>query len=377
MPVLIAWLRTPQWASHWWFPMACLYAAAILPLSLAALFQQINLPDLANPGAHAQQLLFGFAMALIAGYLCGRTPRWQLILLIGCWLMARIPPLVGSAPWLSVLGQTAFCLGLLWLLLPRFAKARRWSNLMLVPLLSALALLAVANSWLLPDHQHWLWRQRLSSHMLLLLALLMMFMGGRSLAPAVTHAQQKRGLTSAVRLQPKLEGWLIGLIGGASISAPWLPVPASAMLLAAGMLSLVRLWRWQLQHLLSQPFILGMTLGHLWLAAGMLGCALALLEIGSWQTAVHMITAGALGTLSSAIMLRSLTQRLPVNLPATLQLGIWLLIALATGLRLTANLLPQPQFGLWLAAIGWSSAFLLLTACWTWGLMAANTSGRR
>lgn len=373
---LSEWLHERDWASHWWFPVACLYAAIMVPLSLGALLYQINIPALAQPGAHAQHLLSGFTLALITGYLCGKTSRWQLLGLLTVWATARIAPLSGSPDWLGTGAQTVFACSLLWLLLPRFARAKRWSNLMLVPLLGLLAILAVASNWLIAQHNGWYWQRHLGSQMLLLLALLMMFMGGRSLAPAITTAHQKRGIEIQARLQPGLEGWLIATIGCAALLGHWLPAPAGLLLVVAGFLCLTRLWRWQVRALLGHAFISGMLIGYLWLAVGLIACGLALICQWGWQTSVHMISTGALGTLSCCIMLRSLAQRLSRSTDWGLLAFPCLMITLAACARVGADLLENRIFLLWIAAICWSLAYLWLA--WKWsGIWCARPDSNR
>ncbi|MFP4138593.1 MAG: NnrS family protein [Halomonas sp.] len=61
---------TPAW--RLFFPLAAMHAAITVPLSLAAFYHGLPLGLLASPAAHGRELLSGFALAVIAGYLLGR-----------------------------------------------------------------------------------------------------------------------------------------------------------------------------------------------------------------------------------------------------------------------------------------------------------------
>lgn len=77
--------RLPAW--RWLFPLAALHAALMVPLSLLALYHGWAVVQLATPAAHAREMLFGFALAVIAGYLLGPVPRRQLAVLVALWLL--------------------------------------------------------------------------------------------------------------------------------------------------------------------------------------------------------------------------------------------------------------------------------------------------
>ncbi|MDW7748924.1 NnrS family protein, partial [Halomonas sp.] len=193
------------------------------------------------------------------------------------------------------------------------------------------------------------------------LLLLMAFMGGRVIAPAVNGHLMARDRVAGAGVQPRLEGALIGLLGATGVLAIWPPLwpLAGAVLALAGALILVRLWRWSPWTLRDRPDLLGLLLGYAWLGVGALLVAGDLLAGGSPVGGLHAITVGALGTLASGIMLRQAILRArgrPVE-------ERWLaplagLFTLAAGLRLA--LPPAGLPVLWGAAGAWSLAWLLV-----------------
>lgn len=85
--------RRPTW--RWFFPLAALHAALIVPLSLLALYHECDiLSHLASPAAHARELLFGFALAVIVGYLLGPLTQRQQVGLVGLWLVLLMTLLI-------------------------------------------------------------------------------------------------------------------------------------------------------------------------------------------------------------------------------------------------------------------------------------------
>ncbi|MGM0982013.1 MAG: NnrS family protein [Pseudomonadota bacterium] len=339
------------------FPLAALHAALAVPLSLAAMFGQ--LPALATPAAHGRELLFGFALAVMAGYLLGPLPPRRLALLSVLWLVGRLGGLAGYPAWPVLLADAAFALLLAVLVVPRFLSAKKWRNRLLSPLLGLLCLLAVASLVARPAfpgllssllHQGVLW-----------LLLLMAFMGGRVIAPAVNGHLMARDRATGAGVQPRLEAILIGLLGAAGLLALWpmLWPLAGALLALAGVVILVRLWRWTPWALRDRPDLLELLLGYAWLGAGGLLMAGDLLAGSSPAGRLHAITVGALGTLASGIMLRQAILRAKGR-PGEER---WLprlagLFTLAAVLRLALPVAGLPV--LWGAAGAWSLAWLLV-----------------
>src|SRR5690606_41473169 len=108
--------RTPRqpFANAWFFPAATLYAALVLPWSLAGLLGLLPVPPgLATPYGHAHELLFGFALAVVAGYLLGPQPP-RLTLLLAAWALARLGWLFWPGRWLASPGAALFVSGPVW-----------------------------------------------------------------------------------------------------------------------------------------------------------------------------------------------------------------------------------------------------------------------
>ena len=162
------------WAHRIFFPAACLYATVAVPLSVFAMSGSGWPLALVGQG-HGFEMLFGFAMAVVAGYTLGPT---ELRLLAGyfvLWLVARTIQLMAPFSLAALLLSMLFGLALAWRIVPRFIAAKKWRNRLMMPLLGGLCALPAC----------YLVAQQLGTHTgtrlilhetILFLALLMAFM---------------------------------------------------------------------------------------------------------------------------------------------------------------------------------------------------------
>ena len=348
---------------HLFFPAACVYAAIALPLSMAAMLAGwIWTPGLAG-SHHGHEMIFGFALAVIAGYTLGPQPARWLAPLFGVWLAARIGYALAPDFWLSQLLSPVFALLLAWRVVPRFNAAKKWRNRMLVPLILALCGLPVL--WLLLRVPPMPGATTLLHTAVILLLLLMTFMSGRLIAPAVGGTLEKRGITQEARVQPRIEASLILILGVAALAIllPLPPALSGTLLLAAGLLILIRTLRWRLWLCPDRPDLLGLAAGTLWLGIGAGGFGTALMLDRNPSALVHLITVGALGTLTIGVMLRlhyHATRRQPP--PVSLLLITLGAVTVAVLTRLAAG--PSP----------WGTATLIWTAAGAWSLAYAVTA---
>lgn len=359
--------RKPRlpFANAWFFPAAALYAAVLLPVSVLGLLGLLPvLPGLATPVGHAREMLFGFALAVIAGYLLGPQPLRLILSLLGCWLLARGGALFWPGSWLEMGATLLFAAGLAWKVLPRFVgAAKKWRNQSVAPVVGGLALLSAVTATGL-DYGV----LRLLQHeALLLLAALLFFMGGRVLAPALAGHAQNEGRRLDARVQPQLEGAVLILLALALLLAPlpWLLLQrlAAAMLVAASVLSGIRLLRWQPWHCRARPDLLVLLLGYAWLVLGLLLLGLsALIPTLPATATLHALSVGALGSLTFGVMGRTrLVQRFRDPEARRWIHPFALLLSLAALARIVPAMLGlQATPWLLLAAGCWSLAYLAL-----------------
>jgi len=337
------------------FPAGALYAAIALPLSVAAMLGAAPWAHgLTAPYGHAHEMLFGFALAAVAGNQLGPLGRARLAILFGTWIGARIAFVAWPQSAIAWMANAAFAGLLAWQLLPRIlAPIRKLRNRALPAAVMALCAAAAAThaSVALPRAA------------VLLLVLLMLFMGGRIIAPAAAGQMYRQGEPLSARVQPRLEGLLVVLIAGAIVAVLLRrDALAGASLIAASGVAAARLARWRLWKLGNRPDMTCLAAGYGWLIAGAAATGVALWTGSRIATALHVITVGAIGTLTINVM--ALTwARLARRDPARQRLPViaTVAIAMSTAARVAADFHPADRIA-WLAAAAalWSAAYLLL-----------------
>lgn len=356
-------------AQSLFFPAACIQAAITVVLTvLSYQIQSEWLMPFIGIG-HAHEMLFGFSLALIAGYTLGQIePRW-LWSLFGLWLFARIGYWLDPAGIIGQWSSPLFALVLAWKIVPRFFAAKKWRNRMISPLL--LAICSVPLAWLLLRQFGWpVAPSQLSQSMILLLVMLMAFIGGRIIAPAVAGEIQKQGLTQQARVQPQLEALILLLLPASAISAliPGASQVAGVLSILVAIVIAVRLIRWQIWRCANRADLIGLGIGYSWLAIGTFALGFAMLMGLATQALLHFITVGALGSLSASVMMKArLHQFKEQPQPTVMIANILGLLLLATLFRVLAGAIFDSSPGLtgpnllWLSAFSWSAAYFALT----------------
>ncbi|WP_107853235.1 NnrS family protein [Oceanimonas marisflavi] len=275
------------------------------------------LPGVSNPvWWHAHEMIFGFGLAIIAGFVLTAIQNWTgipgvrgwpLALVSGLWLLPRLlMPLRGE------LNGLVMVLDLLWLPLVAGFLARpviqikQWRNLFFVPLLMFMTLLN-ALSYYAAFSQNWLLAERVFTTTVLAIAALITVMGGRVIPFFTARATG----TDKPTPMPVLEKLALGSIW--LVTLGWLLLPrttlfngllAMVMVLAA-VAHLVRLSRWNNKLTRGIPLLWVLHAGYLFIPLGLLAMAAALLSAGiTVSLASHWLTAGAMGTVILGMIAR-------------------------------------------------------------------------
>ena len=348
---------------RFFFPAAAGYGAIAVPLSVHSMYGGAwAAPGLSSPLGHAHELLFGYALAVVAGFLINRMPSRHLALLAMLWLGARISWLAAPGSILSFVTNAGFGLAVAAIAAPRFMKgAKKWRNRLTGPIVISICLAAIIFQAAGLPAPGWIQYLALQESVLLF-ALLMVFFGGRLIAPAAAGAIQAAGGLLEARVQPRVEGALLVLLILATVLAivPQARPASGVLLMVAGLLTMVRLLRWRLWQCRARIDLLCLGIGYAWLAVGltMIGADWSLDMAAGQKVATHAITVGALGTLTTTIMSRVRllhARRYPgVAWPFP---ALTVLIFLAALFRLVGDGNPGAMT---LAAVFWSLALLVL-----------------
>lgn len=354
---------------------ACLLAALAVPLWLLALG---GLTGEWQPAGgwlawHRHELLFGFGLAIIAGFLLTAVQTWTgrpglsgvpLAVLAALWLAARVGWLLNVPLPLLVALELSFPLAVAGVMGWTLWKVRQTRN---YPIVLVLVLLALADGLSLFDPG--LQRQSILTG-LWLVAAMMGLIGGRVI-PFFT--QRGLGRAEAVKPWPWLDHLLLGgsILVALLYASGWALMPNLWFGVLFGALALghlLRLLRWQDRGLWRVPLLWSLHLAYAWLALACLG--MALWHFGAPfnpSLAVHALTIGAMAGLILAMIARvSLghTGR-PLQPPTGMTLA-FVLLNLACVCRV---LLVQvwPVAALWAAGLCWSVGLGLYL--WRYGPM--------
>lgn len=348
------------------FLAAGFWSAAALMAWIAMLATGMALPSRFDPLAwHSHEMLFGFVMAAIAGFLLTAIPNWTgrlpvsggpLALLAGLWLLGRIVCLVSALvpPWLAVAADLSFPVALAAVVAREIVAGRNWRNL---PMVAPVAVLGVANLLMhleaggaaVPAGLGW----RLG---LAAVIVLISVVAGRIVPSFTRNWLAKRRVTDLPAVHGRIDQAALGALHAGLLGWAFLPgfPPIGLLLLLGALLNLWRLLRWRGGATAAEPLLLVLHIGYAWLVLGAALLGLAMLDADLPQSAaIHALTAGAIGTMILAVMTRVARGHTGRDLSADRVTGlIYVLVTLAAAARVAAAF-----------AAGWTMPLLIAAAC--------------
>ena len=317
---------------------------------------------------HAHEMVFGYVMAVVAGFLLTATQNWTgrrgvhgrpLMALVGLWFLARLVFLLPFVPGEIVAVVDLLFLPLLaFFLWPYLSQGGR--NRVFVVLLAGL--------WMADLCWHGevlgICQNSATSGLALavrILVFMMVLIGGRIIPFFTGNVVKGAGLS----VWPKLEkmvmfGTAVYVIAGDILQTHFFGTVLSFFLFAVHLLRWLGWKPWETRRI---PILWVLFSGYFWIVIGFFLKALADLNYILPSVAVHAFTAGAMGVLIYGMITRvSLghTGR-PLQVTPLITLG-YVLINLAA---LSRTVVPavSPVFyewGLFLAVVFWVMAHLIL-----------------
>lgn len=365
--------------------LAALLAMLGVPLWLAQYFGIVHAPAYVSGVAwHAHEMVFGFQVAVITGFLFTAarnwtglpTPAgWPLAALAALWLLARVLMVTGPR-WAASVIDVAFLPAIalaLWIPLQRARNRNRFfvGLLLLLALANLTFHLAAAGRLPIQD----ITPVRAALYLVLLIV---MIMAGR-----VTPSFTQNAIPSArIRRNRTLDLVAIG-VAAAALAAKLAGIPAwiaGPLCLIAAALHAARLWMWDPWCTRYQPILWILHLSYAWIALGLLLMGLALL--GAPVPAVladHALGIGAVGGMIIGMITRTARGHTGRPLRAgTAEIVAYVLVHLAAAARVLLPLLWPDGYRFALSASGalWSAAFLLYLLVYVPFLIAPRPDGR-
>ena len=353
---------------------ATLFAGLAVPLWMAAFAHGAALgPDGDALAWHAHEMIFGFVGAVVAGFLLTAVPNWTgrapvmgmpLALLFGLWFAGRTAMALPAPGAAGRLVDTLFLIALALTIGREVFAGRNWRNL---PVWGLVTLFAAANiCWHAEALGALTYSPGIGKRLALaVLTLLMSFIGGRIIPSFTTNWMKKQKLHP----EPAPFGRFDQLVLWATIVAMvmWVGWPEAAqtgvMLAVAAALHLGRLLRWQGWRTGSEPLVLILHIAYGWIVVALAILAANVFVPGLFggASALHALTAGAIGQLTLAVMTRAslghVGRPLTADRPTVI---IYALVFAGAVLRLVLPFTPLGYvLGASIAGTVWAAGFLL------------------
>lgn len=291
---------------------AALFSAIAMLLWLLTLTGIATLPVAAVLPAlfwHAHEMVFGFALAVIAGFLLTASNNWSGILpaagiplsiLFLFWAAARALILQGEIA-LAATMDMAFVVLLTGLIFRVLWLAKLWKNFFILGLVVVMGAL---NAWFYSITLNNLPASPLLPIELALLAILqLLVVMGCRVIPMFTQ----NGVPGITVWKPAVLVWLtpvstaLGIVGWVSLP----PHPACALCAFAALINLVRWLGWKPWRTCHHPMVWVLQLGYFWIPVTFLSMGLESLDVVPRSLPIHTLAVGAMGLIIAGMITRT------------------------------------------------------------------------
>ncbi|HSB25790.1 MAG TPA: NnrS family protein [Burkholderiaceae bacterium] len=290
--------------------LASTFAALSIALWALQFAGVIDHAYLRGPLWHAHEMLFGFALAVITGFLLTAGSNWTgrptltgapLAALAALWLAARVLVLTPFG-WLAALANVAFPLAAAAALAVAFARSRNRRNDFFVALL---VVLAAASACV---HAAQLGVIGLAPSLGVAVALdvvlfIVSVMAGRVVPMFTNNAIASAGATRQPRVEQAALGSVLLLLAADAAQAHG-PLPA-AIAVAAALAHGARWWLWRPWRTLRTPLVWVLHLAYAWVPLHLALRAAGELGMVAPSLATHALTVGAIGGMIIGMMTRT------------------------------------------------------------------------
>jgi uncharacterized protein involved in response to NO len=354
------------------------YAALVMALWVPWYLGALVLPVAFDPVTwHVHELLFGYVLAIVAGFLLTAIPNWTgrlpvvgypLLGLTILWFIGRIAVTISA--WLDPIAlavlSLAFPVTLACVIAREVIVGKNTKNLIVV---IAVGVLVLAQALMQVAHANGGDTAIAGRLAIACVVLLITIVGGR-ITPSFTRNWLRKANPGR---EPAPIGWFdvaVLLVGALSlvlwILADDLPrsagEPIGVLLLAAGTLHLIRQARWTPYRAHAEPILFILHIGYAFVPLGFILSGLARAEaFGVVPLAgIHAWSAGAIGVMTLAVMTRATLGHTGRELKASgATVMLYTFVTLAALARIASALVPDYALPLLNAsAILWCLAFL-------------------
>ncbi|SEA30826.1 NnrS family protein [Paraburkholderia sartisoli] len=338
-----------------------------------------------NPVAwHAHEMVFGFAAAVIAGFLLTAVRAWTgmmtargltLALVVATWLVARVLVWSGPAVPAAVI-DSLFLPAVALLLLRTLHRAGNRRNYFLVPVLLLFGLLnALFHYFMLSGEADFALRCVMAS--VGIIVLLVSVITGRVVPMFTTNAipgfVSRRWRPVELAVPPVT---LLALLADAAQAGPFVVAPLAALACA---IHVARLVAWRSYAVRRPPILLILHLAYAWIPVGFALLVLSAFGDVPHTLAMHAFTAGVIGGAIISMITR--TARGHTGKPLTADrrdIASYTLVMAGSALRVFGPLVAPRFFLFWITAAGlcWIVGFGLYVIAYALPLCRPRQDGK-
>ncbi|WP_187428104.1 hypothetical protein ROLI_002280 [Roseobacter fucihabitans] len=354
---------------------AGVWAVIAMLIWLALLSGQIALETAFDPVSwHAHEFLFGYLTAVVAGFLLTAVPNWTgrlpivgwpLAGLFALWVAGRVAlTLPGTlSPFLIALIDLAMPFTLSLVLAREIIAGKNWRNLIVLAMLAVLMLGNAVFHWEAAQGEYA--AQGYGLRIGLGAGVMMIAVIGGRVVPSFTRSWLVKQKADQLPSPPMQRFDKISLLALLIALLTWVATPASlltaACLAVAGLLHVMRVFRWAGVHTRAEPLVSVLHIAYLMLPLGALGLAaeIAFREMSGLGAVQHIWMGGAIGLMTLAVMTRATLGHTGQALHAgTGTVLIYAAVVIAVLLRVAAGVFVTKATVLFgAAAIFWIASF--------------------
>ncbi len=334
---------------------------------------------------HSHEMLFGYAAAVIAGFLLTAVRNWTnvdtitktpLALLAGIWVLARVLPFTPIPGVIIAIVDVSFFFFLALAVAHPILKVKQWNNLIMIAIIS---FFMVGDILVQSQHLGLMSNGVAKGNLVALYSVLLIIqvLTGRVM-PFFTRVVVP---DTQVVERPRLEKILLTVLVLLAL-ADVLALNGLIISLLAGILLVAHIMRvspWFSNPVLTIPILWVLYAGYFWLLVGFALKLMVGLDLVANNLAIHAWTVGAIGITTYGMMARvSLGHTGREMLPSKLAVIGFYLLFIAAVIRVIFPVFSMTHYVLWveISALFWSIAFLLFAIVYIPVLTQPRVDGR-
>ena len=353
--------------------LAGLFAVAAVPLWVAAYTGLLPIDGyLAGFAWHQHEMLFGFAVAVIAGFLLTAVPNWtgcatptgfRLACLAALWILGRVLAFTGPA-FPAMLFDLAFLPVLAIVLAVPILRSQNSRNIKLIFVIFALAaantVYHLSYSGVLPARLNPVSINAALDVIVILIAI----MSGRVVPAFTANAIPAASPRRDTAVEVIAIGTLLIVLLADTLSLVQ-PLPAAAwatLYFIAAAAHGIRWWLWDPHRTFRNILLLMLPLAYAWIPLMLALRGMAAMGLLPATAAVHALTIGAMASLMLAMMMRSALGHTGRELVASRSdFSAFVLLQLAALVRVAATLAGAANYRILveISAALWVLAFVV------------------